>query len=249
MPVRLCGIIVGEDFSDGRGLQTLFGGRVQGSIDTDGGYAYSRMIDGLAEVFAGETGPTASLFRHTLNDVTRHFRIFHSTSSFVYSRSSVAALACERRGFIQDASATFGALSVSDQAKLRGLPLPMVRDTLLPRPPISTFALSCSWRAARCVDVIGPTGVLSGSKRSRVTGEFEKPSRLCRERLKWACQEAFGANPGSVKGSAQWRLVSSWMELRGPWKDWHAPDRHETSATSARTPLLESCEPRDPTNE
>lgn len=223
-PLRMSGLIVGEDFSDGRGLRMLFGGTIV--TDTEIPRSYSRMTDGICEVFAEQCDSATALFRDTLDGVVRDFRIFRTNWIFAYSRSRVTALACDRAGLAQDAATIFQGLSEVERARLRTLPLPIVRDTLVPQPPVSTFPLSCSWRVGQCVEILGPAGVLNGSKRSKTTGDFEKTSRLCRKRLQEPYDEIIipgdgAAAYGKGKGSPMWRLVSSRMEARGPWKDWH----------------------------
>jgi len=217
--IRLAGIIVGEDFLVGKGLQAMYGGTVQKSTtDVTSGQSYSRMVDGISEVFEGHAKSSLlRRFHHDLLQTTANFRIFGTNHAFSHSREAIQAQHGTNISPTEQARHAFDKLALLEQSRVRCLPLAMARDLVMLTSPAQSFPISTHWRAGQDVQVLNPSGILNGH---RVTKPItsNSTSRVCRARMTETCRLI--SDPPD-KGGETWKRVSEMMESRGPWKDWH----------------------------
>ncbi|KAJ9120999.1 hypothetical protein QFC24_004979 [Naganishia onofrii] len=224
-PIRLYGLVVGEDY-ESTCLRKIFG-NAAGS-DTDEA-TYSRIRDGVPEVLAhcGKTSGRQWLSGLTMKD---DCRISKSSLIFPYGRAVTS-----------ESSESFAMPTVpadADISKLRTLPLPLLRDILLPASALSStpFSVALSYHAFSIPQALGPNGRLSGVIRDKRTKHWGDNSvaRVARGRMWDAYQrlvedheECFGKlEDGGIvrlKGGKGWREAAQWMEERGPYAGWHSP--------------------------
>lgn len=225
-PLRLSGVVVGEDFESGEGVRQLFGGKIiHNAQGIDGSQGYSRMKEGVAEMTSQHSVNIGHNHLKSLNTLADNFQIFNATHLFPYSRKS-ALLALPP-------STSIPAPSPEEVRHLLTLPLAQARDHLIPKPALTPFPIASSWHAGVNVEVLSPQGRVNGVGKDKVTGEWGERSwpRVCRSRMRErgkALKEMMGGksgNGGAEKGSQGWRVVSKWMEENGPWKGWHSAER------------------------
>jgi hypothetical protein len=219
-PLRLYGIIVGEDFHDGLGLKALFGGTIGADYRQEPSTSYSRTIHGASEVFAEQTEAVCARFHFTLRETVTKFRIYPTNHVFKYSRQAVIQSQSDLQRQAETARVLFESFSSSEQARIRSLPLAMIRELLVPTLSVQSFPLGVHWRDGQTVEILNSSGVLNGTCRDKQTGNLKQSSlsRVCRERMK----EAFRLARGSASKGGQGRIsVLKSMEHSGPWKDWH----------------------------
>lgn len=224
-PLRLGGLVVGEDYEEAS-LRKIFGrGRARGADA-----AYARLGRGLDEVLPGNADSQGGRWLRGLIE-DEPCTIWQSTVPFAYGRSAAT---------VDSTSVNELALPPAlDAEKLQGMPLPLLRDILLPPPPSSApvpFPVAISYHANSTPQAIGPNGRLSGVTRDKKTKAWGANSvaRVARGRM-WDSfealvgeyEEAFGrlGLEGRRKGGPGWVGASMWMEARGPYAGWHAtPD-------------------------
>lgn len=220
-PIRLSGLIVGEDYEE-TSLRKIFGGS---RVDTPDA-TYSRLVEGLQEVLSGEMGSHGRRWLQGLRD-GEPCSIWQSTTAFAHGRAAATTESeSERAPTIPPDT---------DIEKLRALPLPLLRDILLP-PPLSAptpFPVALSYHAFSTPQAIGPNGRLSGVTRDKKTKAWGENSvaRVARGRM-WddfeglvgEYEEVFGdlGVGGRRKGGEGWVEASAAMEAVGPYAGWHA---------------------------
>lgn len=216
-PVRIAGLVVGEDFEEG-GLHRIFGGGP--------GRGYSR-VGRVREVCRGREGECGARW---LDGLDEPCRISQTTSRFAHGREATTPT--------PSASVTPSIPPDVEWDKIRHLPLPLLRDILLPpRAAPTPFPVALAYHAYSVPQAIGPNGRLSGvtrDKRTRTWAENSVP-RVARGRMWDAYEElvreyeaAFGTlerQQGRRKGGPGWREASAWMEERGPYAGWHDMDK------------------------
>lgn len=220
-PLRLGGLIVGEDYEESS-LSKIFGG---GQVDLFDA-AYSRLGRGLDEVLTGKGDSHGKRWLGGLLE-GEPCSIWRSAIPFAYGRSAATA---------QPNSGPLATVPPDiDMEKLRSLPLPLLRDILLPAPPSAPtpFPVALSYHAHSTPQAIGPNGRLSGVTRDKKTKRWAGNSvaRVARGRM-WEdfeglakeYEEAFGpvGVDGRRKGGQGWAEASMWMEAAGPYAGWHA---------------------------
>jgi hypothetical protein len=217
--IRLAGIIVGEDFLVGKGLQALFGGTVQTSTAAaDLEKSYSRMVDGISAVFEGYAESSfLKRFHLDLLQTTANFRIFGTDHVFNHSRQATQAQHRSEVSLTEQARNAFERLSLHEQSRVRCLPLALARDLVLHASPAQSFPISTHWRAGQDVQVLNPSGILNGHKVTKPIMS-SSTSRVCRAHMAETCRLI--KDPVD-KGGEKWKRVSDLMESKGPWKDWH----------------------------
>lgn len=229
-PLRLSGFIVGEDCQDGHNLQVLFGGTVADHCASNVARqpSYSRVTLGLQDITKGETDVDGLRYITTLNAKTLDFVIYPTTYAFPHSRRAVM----EKLGATN--LLAIDSLTEETRDKLRTLPPALAREQLIAQPKIVPFPISCSWRPGQPVNILDPAGRPNGVARNkRCDNEAKCRSRVCRKNMREAYLKYSDLNPSSQelatneeivssgKGGPGWRIVSEWMEQRGPWKGWH----------------------------
>lgn len=217
--IRLAGIIVGEDFQVGKGLQAMFGGAVQtGTASANFGESYSRMVDGISEVFEGHAESSFLHWFHLdLLQTTADFRIYGTSHVFNHSRQATQAQHCTGVSIAEQARTAFNTMSLQEQSRVRSLPPALARDLVLHASPAQSFPISTHWRAGQDVQVLNPSGILNGHKVTKPILS-DRTSRVCRARM----TETFrSVKDPPDKGGEKWKRVSTLMESKGPWRDWH----------------------------
>ncbi|GHJ88960.1 hypothetical protein NliqN6_5362 [Naganishia liquefaciens] len=226
-PVRLGGLIVGEDYEK-VSLRKIFGrGGIDGSAT-----GYARLGQGLDEVLCGKADSYGKRWLQGLLD-EEPCGISHSTVPFAYGRAAAAMISSNPESE-PSVPPSF------DLDKLCGMPLPLLRDVLLP-PPASApvpFPVALSYHAYSTPQAIGPNGRLSGVTRDKKTKAWGPNSvaRVARGRI-WDAFEALVCEYEEVfgpivtagyrkgerrKGGRGWIEASTWMEAKGPYAGWHA---------------------------
>lgn len=209
-PVRLDELVVGEDYEEAC-LRKIFGR----------GEGYSRVQE-VVRVLEGKQGSGRRWLEGLEKD--EPCRIRETTRRFQYGRQAATPIASSTPRIPEDVNL----------AEIRHLPLPLLRDILLPPPAGSSpFPVALAWHAHSIPQAIGPNGRLSGVTRDKRTKEWGDNSvaRVARGRM-WNefedlardYEQAFGPLEGEVKikGGPGWREASAWMEERGPYARWHA---------------------------
>ena len=220
-PVRLGGLVVGEDYEQGS-MCKIFGRlRVQGAEAT-----YARLGQGLDEVLSGKADTHGRRWLRGLID-REPCTIWQSTVPFANGRSAATVDST----FMNEPALP----PAFDVEHLQGMPLPLLRDILLP-PPSSApvpFPVAISYHANSTPQAIGPNGRLSGVTRDKKTKAWGANSvaRVARGRM-WDSfealvgeyEQAFGSvnGQGRRKGGPGWVEASMWMEASGPYAGWHA---------------------------
>ncbi len=207
-PVRLAGLIVGEEF-DEDGIRKLLGGSRNG---------WSRMRDGIAEVVRDKFDEEGLAW---LQDIPAEIDIQHTSVEYQYGRAA-ALRAAQPKG---------PSISPEEDAALSpdilALPFPILRDHIIPRPPISPFSIATSWHAGAYIEVVTPTGrdsrVPKVKKTDESAGGYNAASRtrISRYRMWDAWKRLRISEREDEKGSPGWRTASAWMEETGPFKGWH----------------------------
>ncbi len=197
-PIRMSGIIVGEDF-DELGLRGLFGG---GGADE-----WSRVRQGVDLAMEGRDGPG----REWLTGIPEEFVVLPTSERFKYGRE--AALKSTTPFILPNPIVDLSILP---------LPLPLLRDHLLPKPIISPSSIASTYHAHSHVEVIGPHGRPTNAVRDKKTKEWgeRSRSRLARGEL-WGVWKNLMRDVDRRKGSAGWREAREWLEVAGPFKGWH----------------------------
>lgn len=206
-PVRLSGLIVGEDYEE-ECLRKIFGR----------GEGYSRVGE-VERVLEGREGSVRRWLEGLITG--EPCRIWETTTRFAHGRESATP----------DASVRPRIPANVEWDEIQHLPLPMLRDILLPSTAPTPFPVALAWHAYSIPQAIGPNGRLSGvtrDKRTKTWGE-NSVARVARGRMWDAYEElvgdyqaAFGPLRGDgVKGGPGWREASAWMEERGPYARWH----------------------------
>jgi hypothetical protein len=209
-PVRLDELVVGEDYEEAC-LRKIFGR----------GEGYSRVQE-VTRVLEGQQGSGRRWLEGLEKD--EPCRIRETTRRFRYGRQAATPIASSTPRIPEDVKL----------AEIRHLPLPLLRDILLPPPAgPSPFPVALAWHAHSIPQAIGPNGRLSGVTRDKRTKEWGDNSvaRVARGRM-WHefedlardYEQAFGPLEGDVKmkGGPGWREASAWMEERGPYARWLA---------------------------
>lgn len=207
-PVRLSGLIVGEDYEEDC-LRKIFGR----------GEGYSRVGE-VERVMQGKEGSGRRWLEGLITG--EPCRIWESTRRFAHGRESSTP----------STSVTPRIPANVEWNEIRHLPLPLLRDILLPSSAPTPFPVALAWHAHSTPQAIGPNGRLSGVTRDKRTKAWAENSvaRVARGRMWDAYEElvrdyesAFGLLEGGVgKGGPGWREVSTWMEECGPYAGWHA---------------------------
>lgn len=258
-PIRLSGIVVGDDF-DEPCLRMLFGGGDPGQ--------YTRLEEGVREVldvggngFDEEARQAAHAWAAPLPD-RPSLEIYHSSVPFRFSRYGPNA---DRSIKIRDLPE--GPDAVPRLLKISRLSIPLMRDELLARPTLNPSSLACSYRSGKYAEVLGPSGRVHGvgpHKRTKLWTD-DAVSRVSRRSLEGAYQRLVGRHADEdahveatktdeplmngdtdqsrtsngtrnrSKGCKGWATLSSWMEQRGPFADWHK-NGGRTPATVAAVP-------------
>lgn len=253
-PIRLSGIIVGDDF-DEPCLRTLFGGGEEGQ--------YTRLENGVREIIEGGHGGDRHAALAWLDPLPQpSIEIYHSTVPFRFGRYGPNP---DRTIKIRDLPE--GPDAVERLLEISRLTIPLMRDELLARPTLTPTSLACSYRSGKYAEVLGPSGRVHGvgpHKRTKVWTD-EAVSRISRKSLdsdykrlvRVAVEEieTVGTPPPENdapdmpvatfkrdrnKGCAGWKTLSSWMEQRGPFADWHKNGgRTPSPAVAAATRALD----------
>ncbi|KAJ9092060.1 hypothetical protein QFC19_008834 [Naganishia cerealis] len=222
-PIRLSGLVVGEDFESAC-LHKIFGNGEP--VDT-GDDTYSRIRNGTQEVLAQRGESSGKQWLTGLIE-SAGCSIGESTLLFPYGR----AVATNTSG-----EPTLPALPAdADISKLHTLAMPLLRDILLPTPSFSPmpFPVALSYHAFSSPQALGPNGRLSGVTRDKRTKQWGDNSvaRVARGRM-WDAyervvedyEECFGdlerRKVARRKKGKGWSEAAQWMEERGPYAGWH----------------------------
>ncbi|KAJ9103793.1 hypothetical protein QFC21_002255 [Naganishia friedmannii] len=223
-PIRLHGLVVGEDF-ESTCLHKIFG-NVASSVEET---TYSRIGNGVQEVMAHRGDSSGKQWLSGLLE-SGGCRIGESKSLFAYGRAATSE--ASEKSVIPIVPAD------TDISKLRTLPLPLLRDILLPgsSPSSTPFSVALSYHAFSIPQAIGPNGRLSGVIRDKRTKQWGDNSvaRVARGRMWDAYEkliEEYEACVGKLgyreversKGGKGWSEAAQWMEERGPYAGWHSP--------------------------
>jgi hypothetical protein len=216
-PIRMTGIIVGEDYDEDC-LYGLFGG-ASGK--------WSRVIEGVREALSGRGGGPAAEW---LSGIPRDFLVLPTSIRFKYGREVTLA--------DTDSSSTPPALTV-DPAILH-LPLPLLRDHLLPKVTISPCSIGSSYHASSHVEVFSPQGRLAGVGKNKSTKQWDEKSvsRLARGEM-WRRWWSYLGVQGQdkVKGCQAWRDASQALESAGPFMAWHNEGESLLDVTGSTTSM------------
>ncbi|KAJ9120039.1 hypothetical protein QFC22_002936 [Naganishia vaughanmartiniae] len=224
-PIRLYGLVVGEDFESGC-LHKIFGNVAVSKTDDA---SYSRIRNGVQEVLDQQGESSGRQWLGGLID-NEQCRISKSSLLLPYGRAATSD---------SSEKPTLPAVPAhTDISKLRTLPLPLLRDILLPASSSSStpFSVALSYHAFSTPQAIGPNGRLSGVVRDKRTRQWGDNSvaRVARGRM-WEAYERLIENYevcfGDLgdrevvrsKGGQGWSEASQWMEERGPYAGWHTP--------------------------
>jgi hypothetical protein len=241
-PLRMSGIIVGEEWGKGRGIARIFGGQIVTDSALYKADTPSRMVDGAEETFENRTDLVALRYYHAVQAKTNAFKSFHSGYKFRHSRSSAMAVVNGQR--VRSINEIALSISDTERERLQQLPLALARETIFPPPAIAPFPISSSWRIAMNVEVLNPLGRLHGIGKNKTTGSFDARSysRLCRHCMREAWKNMLDTIdhsipiPDTEKGGQAWNLVNGWMEERGPWRMWHK--KHDVERRAPAVPAV-----------
>ena len=227
-PLRLCGLVTGEDY-ESTCLHKIFGNTV---ASDDDGFSYSRIRNGLQEVLAQQGESSGKCWLQGLID--NECKISEATLLFPFGRAAISNSS--------DKSALPRIPADADITKLRTLPIPLLRDILLPTSLSSStpFSVALSYHAFSMPQALGPNGRLSGVIRDKRTKRWGDNSvaRVARGRMSDAFEQLlkdyeacfdklWGGDAASSKGGKGWNEAAQWMEERGPYAGWHSPQCRE----------------------
>ncbi|KAJ9098816.1 hypothetical protein QFC20_005869 [Naganishia adeliensis] len=184
-PVRLSGLIVEEDYEE-ECLRKIFGR----------GEGYSRVGE-VERVLEGREGSGRRWLEGLITG--KPCRIWETITRFAHGRESATP----------DASVTPRIPANVEWDEIQHLPLPMLRDILLPSTAPTPFPVALAWHAYSIPQAIGPNGRLSGvtgDKRTKTWGE-NSVARVARGRMWDAYEELVGDYRGGV-----WAVARGWSK-------------------------------------